>query len=106
MPMNQPVGFGAPLEWTMHFQKSLFLVSILNLAAAGSACGSPMSGNGSDAAPAGATVAKTAYDTHAAPIVSGRSVSVHHKTKLHHVRSNPDSSSEESLADVAPPPNQ
>ncbi len=86
-------------------RSSLLLVSIFSLAIAGAAFASPVSGKGSAAeAPAApAPVARTAYDANEAPIVSGRSVSAHRKSKMHHVRISPDQFGDGQLAEEATP---
>jgi hypothetical protein len=86
----------------MRIHKFLPLVAILCLCA-GAAFAGPVSGGGPDHDVAAAPVSKALLDAHEAPIVSGRSVSAHHKSRMHHVRSNPDGLSDEPLADEIAP---
>jgi hypothetical protein len=88
----------------MRFHQILPLIAVLSLCAAGAALASPASGSGPD--PASSTVApvgKALLDGNDAPIVSGRSVSAHHKSRMHHVRINPDRLSDAPLADEGTP---
>ncbi len=86
----------------MRFMKLLPSIAVLSLGAAGLASASPAAGGGPDPAPAGSPVAKAALDANE-PIVSGRSVSAHHKSKMHHVRANPDHLGDAPLADEIAP---
>jgi hypothetical protein len=84
----------------MSLQKSLLRISVFGAMAIGPAFGGPVSGKGSEPGPAAPTVAPAAYNE--APIVSGRSVSARHKSKMHHVRARPDQPGEGLLADEGP----
>ena len=84
----------------MRFYQTVPTIAILCLCMGG-AFASPASGGGPDRDVAAAPVSKAVLDTHEAPIVSGRSVSAHHKSRMHHVRVNPLSNSP--LADEGAP---
>lgn len=86
----------------MRFHQILPLITILCLCTGGAFAG-PASGGGPDRDVAAAPVSKVVLDTHDAPIVSGRSVSAHHKSRMHHVRVNPDALSNSPLADEGAP---
>ncbi|MGA2638917.1 hypothetical protein [Methylocella sp.] len=86
------------LERVMRFHQILPLIAVLSICAAGAALASPGSGGAPDPASSAAPVGKALLDGNDAPIVSGRSVSARHKSRMHHVRINPDQLSDAPLA--------
>ena len=86
----------------MRFHQILPTIAVLCLCTCGAFAG-PASGGAPDRDVAAAPVSKAVLDTHEAPIVSGRSVSAHHKSRMHHVRVNPDALSNSPLADEGAP---
>ena len=86
----------------MRFHQILPSIAILCLCAS-AAFASPVSGARPDRDVAAAPVGKALVDAHEAPIVSGRSVSAHHKSRMHHVRVNPDELRNAPLADESAP---
>jgi hypothetical protein len=87
----------------MRFPIDLAFISFFSLAAAGAALGSPISSSGPVTERAAASVATAENE---APIVSGRSISARHKSKMHHVRTAPDQAIEGPFADEEPAPNR
>jgi hypothetical protein len=85
----------------MRFHRILPSIAILCFCTA-AAFASPASGGRPNRDFSAAPVGK-ALDAHEAPIVSGRSVSAHHKSRMHHVRINPDKLGNAPLADENPP---
>jgi hypothetical protein len=79
------------------------LCAILSLCAMGSAFANPTSGGGGEPAAVAAPVGKASLDTSEAPIVSGRSASAHHRSKMHHVHLNLDQLGGAPLADETAP---
>ncbi|MGO9673551.1 MAG: hypothetical protein ACLPSF_05195 [Methylocella sp.] len=86
----------------MRFHQFFLSIAILSLCAAGPALASPAV-SGPAPASAAAPVGKALLNANDAPIVSGRSVSAHHKSRMHHVRINSDRSSDAPLANEAAP---
>ena len=86
----------------MRFHQILPTIAVFCLCA-GAASASPASGGGPDREVAAAPVSKAALDAPDAPIVSGRSVSAHHKSRMHHVRINPGVLNNSPLADEGAP---
>ncbi len=74
----------------MDFRGILAISVALSFMGAIAAPARPLSERAADANAKAAPVAAAAYAPNEAPIVSGRSVLTHHKSKMHHIRVRPD----------------
>ena len=79
------------------------LCAILSLCAAGAAFASPDLRRERRTRTVTRLSARRVLDTNEAPIVSGRSASAHHRSKMHHVHMNLDQLRRRPLADEATP---